>query len=66
LTSYIETKSDVFGNIPHLEYDESNDEEDDDDEAEGEENSQPEDGAKEAAVDSEEPKIEEVPNKKQD
>jgi hypothetical protein len=27
LTSYVETKSDVFGNIPELDYDESSEEE---------------------------------------
>ena len=35
ITTYIETKSDVFGNLPVLEYNENSDEEDeeDDDEA---------------------------------
>ncbi len=35
LTTYIETKSDVFGNIPELDFAESSDEDEDDEEDEG-------------------------------
>ena len=41
LTTYIETKSDVFGNIPQLEYDESSEEEEEEGDEEEDEGSQP-------------------------
>jgi hypothetical protein len=68
ITTYIETKSDVFGNLPALEYNESCDEEDEED------GDEPSDAANEkpdeeeaAALENgkghdDDPKIEDVPN----
>jgi hypothetical protein len=67
ITTYIETKSDVFGNLPVLEYNESSDEEDEEDcdEPSDAANEKPDEEA--AALENgkgndDDPKIEDVPN----
>ena len=67
ITTYIETKSDVFGNLPVLENNEDSDVEDegDDDEAADAANEKPdEEGASQEGGkgNDDEPKIEDVPN----
>ena len=64
LTTYIETKSDVFGNLAALEMEESSGEEEEEGEQEGDEAQKEEEGIKEAKED--EPKIEEETKKKED
>lgn len=69
ITAYIETKSDVFGNLPVLEYNESSEEEDeeDGDEADDSANEKPDEEAAATAAHEngeghdDDPKIEDVP-----